>query len=615
MRFLKINIVLLFLICFTFSGFAQEQRIVAIVPFANDGPVAYDWVARGIEEILYDKLTNLQNLTVFEKITLDRYLQENQIKNSEDLTVKKAFKLGRDTGTEIIIAGKYRVIDGNLFQTFRVISTYTGADIYLQEFRGPLSDIFQIHERALSEILKSLALPLTANDRKMLLARSTNSIKAFEYYCKAYMELKRGASMDAVARFFTLAIEQDPNFWEAQYNLGVIYYNFDRYEEALAQFKKVSQKNPRFYKPYFGMGIIYYLKKDNAEAIRQFNKVLALNPKHDRSLYYLGRVYLRLDSLEKGIDYLMKSLELNPNYAPTYFQLARANMRREWYKTAIQQLKKCIQLNPQNYRAHNLLGESYYRLQRFDDAITEYKKAVELKKDFSTAYFNLGNTYYKKGALEEIVDAYLEILETRYSRDQNSPENLKLVNDIRQLRKNFTGRSADVYNAMIRSYRKALRYEPGFFEAAYNLALTYENIGRVDSAEYFYKQALDVNPNLVRAHMRLGRLYEKEKRFDEALKEFKEVVKIEPSYFADNPRLGEDYRYINIVEDVLQEYLTRYDLNPRDTNTLLVLGRIFSSLGRWKQAEKYYQEIVQIDPRNQQAMQALKSLRTQRKKL
>ncbi len=616
MRYQKLTVVLS-AICFVLISHlsAKENRVVAIVPFSNQGTADQAWMARGIEEILYDKLFNLHSITGFEKETLDRILRAEGVRTSSDLTVRKAFAIGRETGADVIFAGSYLVNGQSLEMTYRVVSTYTGGDVFRKKYTGSISDIFQMNQNAISEIMGIMAIPLNNQDIQSLSVRPTKSIQAFESYCKAYMELQKGANMDVVAGYFSNAVAQDPDFWEAQYNLGVIYYNFDKYDKALSQFVNVARNNPNFFKPYYGMGIIYYLKGEYPESIRQFNKVLAINPEHDRSLYYLGRVYVHIDSLEKGIDYLMKSAEINPNYAPTYYYLGEANTSRGWYKTAIQQLKKSIQLNPNNYRAHNLLGENYYNLQRFDEAIFEYKQAVKLKQNFSTGYFNLGNTVYKKGALEEIVDAYLEILETRYSSATEQKENSKILNDIKGMRKEFTGRSREVYDTMISSYKSALKYEPGFFEAAFNLALTYDNIGEPDSAIFYYKKAIDSNPRLVRAYMKLGRLYERRKDYDDALKYFKEVVKIEPSYFAGNPRLGEPYRYINIVETVLNEYLTKYDLNPKDPNTLLVLARIFSSLGRYKQAEEYYQQIVQIDPGNSRARQELQDIRLQKRKL
>jgi tetratricopeptide (TPR) repeat protein len=261
------------------------------------------------------------------------------------------------------------------------------------------------------------------------------------------------------------------------------------------------------------------------------------------------------------------------------------------------------------------MGECYYRIQRFDEAIFEFKKTSELRPDFSTAYFNLGNTVYKRGALQEIVSAYLEILETRYTTNGEGSSNSPIAEGLKELKNRDAGKSQEIYDTMIRSYREALKYEPGFYEASFNLALTYENLNQPDSAELFYKKSLKSNSNLVRAHMRLGRLYEKQGHYQKALEHFKEVVAIEPSYFSATPRLGENYRYINILEEVLKEYQLKHDLSPNRPEIIIVLARIFSSLGRLGQAEKLYAEVVQLDPQNREATRALRDIRKQLRKM
>ena len=594
---------------------AQGKRFLAVLPFSNTGSEEYAWISRGIEEILYEKLNNLDVVKVYERETIMGVLRDVGIATESDITVRKAFSVGKETGVDVLIVGSYAMSGSTLKIKFRAISTYTGGDIFSKTFNGSLQELFQLLEDAMLETLGAMLLSVNNSDREMLSRVPTSSMAAFEYYCKAYVQFQKGATMETVAGLFNQALTLDPNFWEAQYNLGVIYFNFDQYGRALNQFEKVSSQNPNFYKPYYGMGIIYFLQRNYQKAIENYNRVLNLSPDHDRALYYLGRIYVRLDSLSKGLDYLNKSAELNPKYPPTHYHIGMANMKRGWYKSAAKAFRTTVKMDADNYLAHNALGECFYRLQRFDEAIFEYNRTTEIRRDFSTAYFNIGNTVYKRGALQDIVDSYLEILETRYSQDTGNDGGSTLADDLRRMRTQRSVESSEVYREMTRAYRNAIKYEPSFFEAAFNLALTYENIGLADSAKYYYRQTISINPNLVRAHMKLGRYYEREGNYTESLNLFKEVVKIEPSYFSGTPRLGEEYRYINIIDEVLSEYQTRLELNPNDPKTLIVLARIFGSLGRYGQAEQYYQQIVQLDPTNREANRELKNLRRQQKKL
>ncbi len=602
------------LIILPFSKLFSQQRFFAILPFTNNGTAEHSWVARGIEEVLYDKMTDLQYVKVFERETIIRILREAGIQKESDITIRKAFSIGKETGVDVLISGSYGVSGNTLILNYRTVSTYTGGDVFRKTYQTPLEDIFKTIENAILESMQAMTISVSSSDAAILARSPTKSISAFQYYCKAYVRFQEGGSIETVAGLFNQAIALDPDFWEAQYNLGVIFFNFDQFTRALNQFEKVISKNPSFYKPYYGMGIIFFLQRKYQQAIDSYQKVLELSPDHDRALYYLGRIYVRMDSIKRGLDYLNKSAELNPNYSPTQYHIGLANMKRGWYKSAVKALKATIKLNPDNHLAHNSLGECFYRLQRFDEALFEYNRAIEIRQNFATAYFNIGNTIYKKSALQDIVDSYLELLETRYSQE-NDKTNSNLVEDLRKLRSEETFESQQIYRKMIQAYRNALRYESTFFEASFNLALTYEKINFADSAKYFYRQTITNNPNLVRAHMRLGRYYEREGNYNEALGQYKEVVKIEPTYFSKTPKLGEDFRYVNIIDEVLKEYQIRLELNPNNPETLLVLARIFNSIGRYGQAVQYYQQIVQLDPQNNEANRELRNLQRQQKKL
>lgn len=606
-----------FLIFLSLSGYSQTKRVIGILKFDNASGAEYDWVSNGIEQILYDKLKEISSLSVFEEETLSRVLDKLNVKSSGQLGARQAFSIGKETGIEVLILGNYRVVNDNLSLGFKLVSTYTGAPLMEQTFSGQLADIFGLFEDALSQAMNVMRIPLSDSDTRILNSRPTTSIVAFEYYCKAYSEIDKGSTMEIIAGYFQRAVKSDPDFWEAQYNLGVIYYNFDLYKRALEQFDTVIQRKPGFYKPFYGKAVIYFLEKEYERSLREFKRVLKLNKDHDRSYYYMGIIYTELDSLKKGSEYLDKSIELNPNYAPAYYQQSITERDRGWFKKAINSAKKALKLNPGFYQANNSLGECYYALNLFEESIIEFNKAIKLRPSYAIAYFNLGNAVYKKGALEEIVDAYWSILENQYiGNTSQSNSSSPIDDDLSELREKSRNRDISaITRQMVSAYRNALSYDKNFYEACYNLALTYENDGNLDSAEYFFKQTISIKPDLAQAHMKLAKIYDHQMKYDMALAEFKEVVKVEPEYFSASPRLGEKYRYINIVETVLQEYQRRLSNNPRDKEALKVVGKIHLSLGRLGQAENYYQQLVQLSPNDNRAAETLREIRRKMRKL
>ncbi|HTO86667.1 MAG TPA: tetratricopeptide repeat protein [Thermoanaerobaculia bacterium] len=75
-------------------------------------------------------------------------------------------------------------------------------------------------------------------------------------------------------------------------------------------------------------------------------------------------------------------------------------------------------------------------------------------------------------------------------------------------------------------YKKALKLDPHFFLAAYNLGMLEEIQGRVSQAISAYQQAIKIRPGFPPAHFRLGRLYEKQGRDDDAIPEYAKALRI-----------------------------------------------------------------------------------------
>ncbi|MEZ4763748.1 MAG: hypothetical protein R3C26_11330 [Calditrichia bacterium] len=69
---------------------------------------------------------------------------------------------------------------------------------------------------------------------------------------------------------------------------------------------------------------------------------------------------------------------------------------------------------------------------------------------------------------------------------------------LRGARSREVGDEKTIQRQMVGAYRTALSFDKRFYEASYNLALTYENLSMPDSSEYYYKLAIDQKPDLKR---------------------------------------------------------------------------------------------------------------------
>ncbi|MDV6234134.1 tetratricopeptide repeat protein [Leptospira ellisii] len=88
---------------------------------------------------------------------------------------------------------------------------------------------------------------------------------------------------------FETAMQQDSENELAPYNIGIILFNDNLYNEAITIFKEIIQKNPEFPDAHYQISYIYYKRGDLDAAEKEIRKALELE-RNERNLFALIRI-------------------------------------------------------------------------------------------------------------------------------------------------------------------------------------------------------------------------------------------------------------------------------------------------------------------------------------
>ncbi|WP_061221276.1 tetratricopeptide repeat protein [Leptospira borgpetersenii] len=88
---------------------------------------------------------------------------------------------------------------------------------------------------------------------------------------------------------FETAMQQDSANELAPYNVGIILFNDNLYNEAIAIFKEIIQKNPEFSDAHYQISYIYYKRGDLEQAEKEIRKALDLE-RNEKNLFGLIRI-------------------------------------------------------------------------------------------------------------------------------------------------------------------------------------------------------------------------------------------------------------------------------------------------------------------------------------
>jgi len=189
-------------------------------------------------------------------------------------------------------------------------------------------------------VLAMLVALLGAGDAH---ARSEEAIKRNNFGADL---LKQGRLDEAIAEF-ERAVEVDPNYAAAYFNLAYAYERRDRIDDAIAQYKKAIQLEPGNVLGHNNLGVLLDKKGLYDEAIGIFERALKIDPsnatvqgnlanarknkaiiqereariadarkqveaspKDPRAAYNLARVYAALDMKDQAFEWLGKALQL-----------------------------------------------------------------------------------------------------------------------------------------------------------------------------------------------------------------------------------------------------------------------------------------------------------------
>ncbi len=138
------------------------------------------------------------------------------------------------------------------------------------------------------------------------------------------------------------------------------------------------------------------------------------------------------------------------------------------------------------------------------------------------------------------------------------------------------------------------------------LARAHVYLGRIDLAEGAYRRAVALDPDYAIGHFNLATALAHQQRFDEAIKALLEVRRIE----GDTDRVlgsliesaGSGGR-VDEAREYGQLWLSRY---PRDAAMRTLLGKVEARAQNYREARTHFEAALEIEPRNQDAQEALK---------
>jgi protein O-GlcNAc transferase len=288
-------------------------------------------------------------------------------------------------------------------------------------------------------------------------------------------QLKLSGNVDDGLKHYVQAIQANPCYAPAYYNIGVVYGEANELDKAVGAYQLAVQCDPDHAESLCNLGVIHKMRGQLHEAIALYRRSARARETFELprlnlavALTDLGTALKLEGRVKDGKHAYLEALYFNPMYGPAYYNLGvlyaeQGQLHKR--KRAAVYYELCVRFQPDNCDALNNLGALYRELDRCDSAVACYKRALQVRPDFVQSLNNLGVIYTGMGRFEEAH----EYLAKALSYDANY---VTAHNNMGVLY-----RDAGLVGEALASYEACLALDPLNLNAAQNrlLALNYTN--------------------------------------------------------------------------------------------------------------------------------------------
>ncbi|MFL5304125.1 MAG: tetratricopeptide repeat protein [Polyangia bacterium] len=221
---------------------------------------------------------------------------------------------------------------------------------------------------------------------------SQERIKAIELANKGAEEFKNNL-YDSAEKDLKQAIQTDPSYEIAYYNLGKVAQKQRKWDKAIEAFEQAVQRKPDNANYQYDLGEAYLSANRIDEAEKALKAATAADGKLFKAWWRLGLVYKKLDRPKEADDALRHAIEANSRFSKSYVALGYLYLDYDFNKEAAQVFQGCVTAKEDDGECHNGYGLALKNLKQYEQATAEFKKAIDDDPELYDALYNAGMAY------------------------------------------------------------------------------------------------------------------------------------------------------------------------------------------------------------------------------
>ncbi len=235
-----------------------------------------------------------------------------------------------------------------------------------------LSDIyFMKGDFESSEDLLERALVRNPND-----VESVMKLAELSLYYKRYTELRS---------YIDRALTIDQRNPKAHLLKGFGFIEQQDTVGAVREFQLAVDQDPKYYEAYIQLGLVFH-RKLNKLALNYYNNALNVRPQSTEAMYNIAMFYQDTKAYDKALEEYKMILQIDPKNTNANHNIGWIQLEiKKNYPEALNYFSQSIQNDSTNVNAIYNRGLTYERMKNYNEAIFDYKQTLQINPSYSPA--------------------------------------------------------------------------------------------------------------------------------------------------------------------------------------------------------------------------------------
>jgi tetratricopeptide (TPR) repeat protein len=397
------------------------------------------------------------------------------------------------------------------------------------------------------------------------------------------------------AELFKECLKIDANNAAAMYELGTIYFNARKDNEAIELIKKAIKIDPENEWYRMLLADIYSQLGKNSDAANVLESLVNDYPKKPEYLYEWATELLKAGMYEEGIkvyDRIEENLGITEEIS---IQKHSIYLSMKQGEKAAEEIKKLVVAFPDNSRYLGILADLYTSLGKKEEAFALYEKMEKMNPDDPLLHLSLANYHREKGDKEK---SYQELKKAFENPDLEIDTKINILLSyyvLTEVNKELTSQALELTEILV-----AVHPKEGKAHAMYADFLFRE--GKMKEAQTAFRKTIELDNSKFLVWSSLLQVDYTLNDYEGLLKESNEALELFPTQAIVYMFNGIANMQLKNYDDAIAILNSGVAYAKKDKQ---LTGQFYSSLGdaynfvkKHKESDATYEKALEIDPEN-----------------